>query len=105
MSGAEAGSVASSLSSLSSSAAQGAEEVIRFQVRWDVTKKECWGSRLGQGRALPSHSLRMPDINPCMCHVQSFQSSAPAGFWQELAKLKVDVLGLDQAPLVRGSNN
>ncbi len=37
--------------------------------------------------------------------MQSFQSSAPAGFWQELAKLKVDVLGLDQAPLVRCSND
>ena len=36
--------------------------------------------------------------------IQSFASCAPAGFWQELAKLKVDVLGLDQKPLVSQSS-
>ncbi|KAM3577008.1 hypothetical protein VYU27_001149 [Nannochloropsis oceanica] len=51
--------------------------------------------------SLPSKLPRQqqPPFPGTVVMFQPFSSSAQASFWQELAKLKVDVLGLDQTPL------
>lgn len=51
--------------------------------------------------SLPSElpQQQQPPSPDTVVMFQPFSSSAQASFWQELAKLKVDVLGLDQKPL------
>lgn len=74
------------------------EPTVMFQVSTELEHREV--SKPGDVEISWRPSFNVL-INPLLLFfAQPFASSVHVAFWQELGRLKVDVLGLDQRPLV-----